>query len=765
MKTSTLLKVVALALCFIGSAAEVKGKLSDTPVDYVNILMGTQSKFELSNGNTYPAIARPWGMNFWTPQTGKMGDGWVYRYDADKIRGFKQTHQPSPWINDYGQFSLMPVVGKTVFSEDERSSWFSHKAEVAKPYYYCAYLADHNVTTEITPTDRAAIFRFTFPKTDNASLIIDAFDKGSSVEVLTEKNAVIGYTTRNSGGVPDNFKNYFVIVFDKPFRAYFDVRDGVIVKRKAEKSQSNHSGAIVQFQTERGEQIIARVASSFISYEQAWQNLKEVEGKSFDAIKDEGRDAWNRVLSQIEIEDENIDNKRTFYSTLYRSTLFPRKLYELDANGNVIHYSPYNGKVLPGYMYTDTGFWDTFRALFPLLNLVYPSVNREIQEGLVNTYKESGFLPEWASPGHRDCMIGNNSASIVADAYLKGLRGYDIETLYEAVIHGTKNVHPKINSTGRKGHEYYNSLGYVPYDVKINENAARTLEYAYADWTIYRLAKALNRPQDEIDLYAKRSQNYRNLFSTEYKLMRGKNKNGVFQSPFSPTKWGDAFTEGNSWHYTWSVFHDPQGLIDLMGGNKMFVQMLDSVFKLPPVFDDSYYGQVIHEIREMQIMNMGQYAHGNQPIQHMIYLYNYAGEPWKAQYWAREVMDKLYKPTPDGYCGDEDNGQTSAWYVFSALGFYPVCPGSDEYVIGSPLFEKMTVHLENGKKLVISASGNKTNTRYVSKVELNGKNSTKNYFKHSDLMKGAKIEFSMSEKPNKNRGINKADFPYSFSNE
>jgi predicted alpha-1,2-mannosidase len=362
-------------------------------------------------------------------------------------------------------------------------------------------------------------------------------------------------------------------------------------------------------------------------------------------------------------------------------------------------------------------------------------------------------------------MIGNNSSSVVADAYLKGLRGYDIEALYQAMLHGTTNVHPKVSSTGRLGHEYYNTLGYVPYDVKINENAARTLEYAYADWTIYKLAKALNKPQEEIDLFAKRSQNYRNLYSAEHKLMRGKNEDGNFQSPFSPTKWGDAFTEGNSWHYTWSVFHDTQGLIDLMGGNKEFVTMLDSVFITPPIFDDSYYGHVIHEIREMQIMNMGQYAHGNQPIQHMVYLYNYAGEPWKSQFWAREVMDKLYTAAPDGYCGDEDNGQTSAWYVFSALGFYPVCPGSDQYVMGSPLFNKVTVTLENGNQFEINAPNNHPLRRYISTMKLNGKDYTKNYLTFQDLMKGAKIDLKMSESPNKQRGVETSDYPYSFSNE
>lgn len=758
------MKLKLIISAFLTCSLFINAQVKYDPVDYVSTLVGTQSEFALSNGNTYPATARPWGMNFWTPQTRKIGDGWQYAYTDNKINGFKQTHQPSPWMNDYGQFAIMPMVDKIEFDIEKRASWYSHKAEIAKPHYYSAYLADYDVTTEITPTERAAIFRFTFPQTNSAYVVVDAFDRGSYAEILPDKNAIIGYTTRNSGGVPENFKNYFVIVFDKPFEYKHVVVDGS-VNDDALKAEAKHAGAIIGFSTKRGEKVHARVASSFISYDQAWQNLKEVENKDFETVKAEGRKAWNEVLGKVEVEGGNLDQKRTFYSTLYRSTLFPRKFYEIDAKGNIVHYSPYNGQVLPGYMYTDTGFWDTFRSLFPLLNLMYPSVNKEIQEGLVNTYKESGFLPEWASPGHRGIMIGNNSASVVADAYLKGLRGYDIETLYKAMLHGTENVHPKVSSTGRLGHEYYNTLGYVPYDVKINENAARTLEYAYADWTIYKLAKELKRPQSEIDLFAKRSQNYRNLYSPEYKLMRGRNKDGSFQSPFSPTKWGDAFTEGNSWHYTWSVFHDPQGLIDLMGGNKEFVKMMDSVFIMPPIFDDSYYGGVIHEIREMQIMNMGQYAHGNQPIQHMVYLYNYAGEPWKAQYWAREVMDKLYTPNPDGYCGDEDNGQTSAWYVFSAMGFYPVCPGSDEYVIGSPLFNKMTVHLENGKTFEINSPNNDPKKRYIKDIKVNGKTYSKNYFTHGDLMNGAKIDITMSETPNKTRGISKADYPYSFSNE
>ena len=757
------MKKLSLLILLAGFLGFAKAATVDY-ASYVNPLVGTESTFELSTGNTYPAIARPWGMNFWTPQTGKMGDGWTYQYTATKIRGFKQTHQPSPWINDYGQFAIMPMVNAPEFNEDKRASWFSHKGETAKPYYYKVYLADYDIVTELVPTERAAMFRFTFPENEHSYVVVDAYDKGSYVKIDKANNRIIGYTTRNSGGVPANFKNYFVVEFDKPFTYCATVADSVVTENKVEQ-RANHAGAIIGFATKKGEEVHARVASSFISHEQALLNLKELGSDNFDVLVQKGQDAWNEMLGRFEVEGGNLDQYRMFYSCLYRSLLFPRKFYEIDANGQVVHYSPYNGEVVPGYMYTDTGFWDTFRCLFPLLNLAYPSVNKEIQEGLINTYKESGFFPEWASPGHRGCMIGNNSASVLVDAYMKGVKVDDIETLYKGLIHGTENVHPEVSSTGRQGYEYYNKLGYVPYDVKINENAARTLEYAYDDWCIYQLAKDLKRPKKEINLFAKRAMNYKNLFDPESKLMRGKNADGTFQSPFSPLKWGDAFTEGNSWHYSWSVFHDPQGLIDLMGGDEMFVTMMDSVFSVPPIFDDSYYGFPIHEIREMTVMNMGNYAHGNQPIQHMIYLYNYAKQPWKAQYWLRQVMNRMYTPTPDAYCGDEDNGQTSAWYVFSALGFYPVCPGTDQYVLGAPLFKKATIHLENGKNVVINAPENSQSNIYIQDMKVNGQEYTKNYYTFPMFTNGATIDIRMGDTPNKSRGVQAEDLPYSFTNE
>lgn len=756
MKTNFIHKLFLVSAIFSGSAASA----IDNPVDYVNTLVGSQSKFELSTGNTYPAIAMPWGMNFWTPQTGGMGDGWTYTYNADKIRGFKQTHQPSPWMNDYGQFSIMPVCGDLVFDQDKRASWFSHKAEVAKPYYYKVYLADHNLTTEITPTERAAMFRFTFPEEKNSYVIVDAFDRGSYVKIVPEENKIVGYSTKNSGGVPQNFKNYFVIVFDKPFTFTAVALDNNI-KTDLTEINGNHAGGIIGFSTRKGETVHAKVASSFISPEQAELNLKELGDHSFDTLVAQGKSVWNKALSRIEVTDNNIDNLRTFYSCFYRSILFPRAFYEIDANGKVMHYSPYNGQVLPGYMFADTGFWDTFRSLFPFLNLVYPSINEKMQEGLVNAYKESGFLPEWSSPGHRDCMVGNNSASVVADAYIKGLRGYDIEVLWDALKHGA-NDYLRGSASGRLGFEHYNRLGYVPNNVGIGQNVARTLEYAYNDWTIYTLGKKLGKPEEEIAIYGQRAMNYRNVYDPEHKLMVGRDDKGTFNPRFEATDWSGDFCEGNSWHWSFCVFHDPQGLIDLMGGRKEFNHMMDSVFVMPSHLGIKSRG-IIHEMREMQVMNMGQYAHGNQPIQHMIYLYNYSGEPWKAQYHVRNIMQKLYSATPDGYCGDEDNGQTSAWYVFSALGFYPVCPGSDQYVLGSPLFDQVCLHLENGKDITIQAIDNAPSNCYVKELRADGKKVENTYLTHDQLMKGVDLQFKMSDTPNTKRGVKQKYAPYSFS--
>ena len=792
--------VSPVAACTTGTTG-----VSPVDVDFVDLvrpLMGTDNTKELSCGNLYPAICRPWGMNVWTPQTGKMGNGWIYLYADRRIRGLRQTHQPSPWIGDYGQFAVMPITGKTVFKEDERASWFSHKTEHATPATYSVYLAEHDVTVELAPTERAAIFRVTYPETDTAQFVVDAFDEGSAIQVDAARRRISGWSSkRNVRGnerddPPRVLRTWFVLEFDHPFAAAPVWADGKFREGQTA-CEAKHAGVVVRFApTKRGEQVHVRVASSFISAEQAERNLLELGEGGFDAVAARGRAAWNEVLGRIRVEGGTPDQQRTFYTCLYRALLFPRRFFEIGADGAPVHRSPTTGEVRPGVYFCDTGFWDTFRSLFPLLNFLYPEMNAQMMKGLEACYDECGWLPEWSSPGPRHCMIGNNSASVVADAWLTGAaKGCDIQKLYRALLHGANAVHPKNVHVGRLGFEAYNEKGWVPRDVGIRESAARTLEYAYDDWCIWRLGVALGRPKEETDLYLARSRNWRNVFSPEHRLACGRAADGTFNPTFSKFTWGGDFTEGNSLHYTWSVFHDIAGLMEAMGGRDAFNAQLDDVFGLPPVFDGAYYNGMTHEIREMQVVNFGQYAHGNQPVQHAIYLYAWGGQPWKTQYWVKEARDRLYHPTPDGYCGDEDNGQTSAWYVWSSLGFYPVCPGSGEYVLGAPAFPKITITLPGGHPLVITAVAtscdppvgcigginaggaqlaapagargagkisSSADNRYVDKLTFNGAAYDKNYLKLNDLRAGGTLAFEMSPTPNTSRGTSPSAVPSSW---
>ena len=729
-------------------------------VDYVNPLMGTESTFAFSHGNTYPAVAVPWGMNFWSPQTGENGSGWMYTYTDSLMRGFRQTHQPSPWINDYGTFSIMPLAGELKVSHKERLVPFSHQQEKSTPYNY-SVIFDNGVQTSLSATSRGAVFEVTFPDKEDQYVVEDAYNGGGSMVIEPGNKLLKGVSRYNNGGVPDNFANYFMVEFSHPVTGY-GVYNGDTLLHEQTHVAADYSCAYLKFDVPAGEKLTIRTASSFISPEQAAINFnREVADADVKLIGGKAREQWNNYLGRVEAEGGTDDQLRTFYSCLYRTLLFPREFYEFDSQGNPVYYSPYDGNVYDGYMYTDNGFWDTFRAVHPMFTLLYPEVSERVTQSIINAYNESGFMPEWASPGHRGCMIGNNSISLLVDAWMKGIRTVDAEKALEAMIHQTQSRHPEIASVGRDGFEYYNKIGYVPYP-EVPEATAKTLEYAYADWCIARFAETLGK-QDIAGQYYRRAQNYRNLYYPEHGFMWTKDAKGNWRDKFDATEWGGPFTEGSSWHWTWSVFHDPEGLSDLMGGHEPMVARLDSMFVAPNTYNYGTYGFVIHEIAEMVALDMGQYAHGNQPVQHAIYLYDYVGQPWKTQYHIRNVMDKLYNPGSKGYCGDEDNGQTSAWYVFSAMGFYPVCPGMPEYAIGSPLFKKVTLHLSEGKTFTVSAANNAADRPYIQKAMLNGEELSRNYLTHDELLKGGELTLSMDSVPNTQRGTQPADFPYSYS--
>ena len=749
------LALLLIAICFPLHAAKKDF------VNYVNTLQGTNSRFELTRGNTYPTLAMPWGMNFWTPQTGENRDGWIYQHFKDSIRGFRQTHQCSSWTNDYAAFSLMPVSGKLVVNQYDRALRFDHKNEVARPHYYKVTF-DNKITTEMSPTERGVYFRFGFPGGKDAYIVLDANNGGSMVRIYPEEQKIVGYCRNANHSVPKGFTNYFVIKFNKPFVSHGVWRNasGKITTNSKE-AFGDYVGSYIQFMP--GETVEAKVISSFISIEQAELSFsKELAGlRTLEEAKSKAQDAWNEQLGKVEVEGGSDEEVATFYSCFFRSMLFPRKFYEYDANNNPIYYSPYDGQLHEGFMYTDNGFWDTFRAQFPLNILLHPEMHGRYVKSLVDAYDESGWLPSWSFPGHSCGMVGNHAASLLADAWVKGIRTFDPEKALAAMYHEATNKGTYGPSNGRDGWREYFTLGYVPYP-ESGESVAKTLEFCYDDFCAMQVAKFSGNSYYET-IFGRQIFNYKNVYDTETKFMRGRQKDGKWVPDFDPTEWGGPYTEGSAWHYHWSVFHDVQGLINLMGGDKPFVAKLDSVFSVPNTFKVGTYRRVIHEMTEMEMINMGQYAHGNQPIQHMIYLYSYAGTPWKTQYWAREVMNRLYSSGPDGYPGDEDQGQTSSWYVISALGLYSVCPGTDQYVISSPVFPKMTVHLENGKTLTFEAPGNSLENRYIQSASLNGKSFTRTWLTYKELMDGGVIRYKMGSKPNKSWGKSPKDRPYSVS--
>ncbi|MDB5002744.1 MAG: alpha-mannosidase [Mucilaginibacter sp.] len=728
-------------------------------VNYVNTLQGTNSQFKLTRGNTYPTTALPFAMHTWTPQTGKNGDGWKYQYFLDHIRGFQQAHQCSSWTNDYAVFSLMPM-SELVVDENKREAKFSHANEIGKPNYYKVQF-DNKITTEISPTERGAHLRFTYPSGKKSFLVLDGYTKLSGVKIYPKENRITGYVN-NGRGFRNGWKSYFAMQFDQPIKAYgtWENKKNTI-NADSTSAEGLGKGAYIQFKD--GAKVQVKTASSYISLEQAELTLKNELGpdKTLEQTKANAAAVWNKSLGKIVVEGGTQADRETFYSCFFRASLFSRKFYEIGTDGKPYYFSPYDGTVHPGYMYTDTGFWDTFRAQFPLNSLIQPEMHGRYMQALIDAYKQCGWLPSWSFPSEAGSMVGNHAISLLADAWAKGIHTFDPNEALSAYMHEASTKGPWGPANGREGWKEYYELGYVPYPT-YRESTAKTLEYAYDDWCGYQLAKMTGN-KTYMDIFARQMYNYKNVYNPATHFMQGKGPDGEWTKNFDPIEWGGPFTEGNSWHYTWSVFQDTQGLINLMGGSNNFNAKLDSVFSEPNKVKVGTYRGMIHEMTEMVAANMGQYAHGNQPIQHMIYLYDYAGEPWKSQFHARDAMYKLYNATENGYPGDEDQGQTSSWYVLSALGIYSVTPGTGEYALGSPMFKKITLNLENGKKFIIDAPANDKDHVYIQSATLNGSTYTKNFITHADLTNGGVLKLEMSDKPNEQRGTGAADKPFSLT--
>jgi predicted alpha-1,2-mannosidase len=729
-------------------------------VTYANTLQGTNSEFALSHGNTYPTTSLPFGMHAWSAQTGKNGDGWKYQYKANTIRGFQQVHQCSPWVGDYGVISLMPVAGELKVNEDQRAAAFSHANEIARPDYYKVTF-DNKVTTEISPTERGAHLRFSFPGKTPAYIVLDGYNAVSGVKIFPAERKITGYVT-NGRFIPKNFRNYFVIVFDQPFEA-FGTWENVNNKISSDtlSAEGKGTGAYIRFRN--GAKVQARVASSYISTEQAEETWQQELSHftSLEQTKAAANRSWNTLFNRVRVEGGSEQDKATFYSCLFRANLFSHQFFEYNAKKEPYYFSPYDGKVHDGYMYTDNGFWDTFRAQFPLNTIVHPTMQGRYMQALLAAQEQCGWFPAWSFPGETGGMLGNHAISLLTDAWVKGIRTFDPKKALDAYFHEAMNKGPWGGANGRAGWKEYYELGYVSFP-ESHGSTSQTLEYAYDDFCGYQLAKSTGNDFYQY-IFGRTLYNYKNQYDSASGFMRGRKLDGSWVEDFDPYKWGGPYTEGNAWHWQWSVFHDVQGLIDLMGGEAAFIAKLDSVFSVPNKVNVGYYGQMIHEMQEMVDGNMGQYAHGNQPVQHMIYLYNYAGQPWKTQEHVRKVMTRLYNAGPDGYPGDEDQGQMSSWYVMSALGLYSVCPGTDQYAIGSPLFPKVTITQENGKQFVVEAHNNSPENVYIQSATLNGKPYPHNWLRHADIVNGGVLVLEMGNRPATNRGLETADKPFSVS--
>lgn len=734
-------------------------------VQYVNTLQGTHSNFGLSHGNTFPATAMPYGQHMWTPQTGPNGEGFKYLYESDKIRGFGQSHQPSPWVSDYAVYTFFPETGTLEVDPDKRGASFCHCNEVGQPHYYSVTF-DNGIQTEMAPTERGVHLRFSYPKKDDAYLVIDGYTDQSEIHVNPEKRQVTGWVNNHRFvNHSENFRCYFVVQFDQPILDY-GIWEGEQKQMfpQEKDGKGKRYGCYLKFRP--GSKVQARAASSYISEEQAWQNWQSELGadRKLEQTRARGFKTWNALLNRIKVEGGTEEQMRTFYSCLFRANLFSRKFYEIRSDGTPYYYSPYDGKIYDGYMLTDNGFWDTFRSQFPLTNILHPTQQGHYMQALLDAQKQFGWLPAWSCPGETGGMCGNHSISLLADAWAKGIHSFDPDSALAAYAHEAMNKGPLGGANGRAGWKEYWQLGYVTFP-ESHGSVTQTLEYAYDDWCAWKLARSCGNTFYE-KIFERVLRNYLNLWDPETKFFRGRGKDGRWSmEPFDPLVWGGPYTEGNAWHYIWSVFHDVQGLIDLFGSDEAFVEKMDSVFSQPSTIKPGWYGGKIHEMTEMEIAGMGQYAHGNQPIQHMPYLYSYAGQPWKTQYWVRQIMERLYNSTPDGFPGDEDQGGMSSWYVLSALGLYAVTPGTDQYVLGSPIFRKATITMEDGKQFVIEAKDNSKQNVYVAERSLNGQSITRNYITYKELVSGGTLSLQMSDKPNKQLGTAKKDAPYSLTSD
>jgi len=712
------------------NAADIRVSLApatiQTPVEMVNILQGTESTPVFSRGNTLPIAALPFGMGHWTLES-RADHPWLFQPRDRRIQGFRCTHQLSPWLSDYGYAVFLPFSGEADPAPAARASSYRPEDARLSPHSLELYLLRYRIKAELVPTERCAVITASYEDQGEPGFMFDIPGTNGIIQPDAAGQTIAFQSLANSGGVPDNFATFYVLRFDKKWTS-FELKE-----------LKGHRVGIVRFAATVKE-IVVRIATSFISFNQATQNLElEIGRRSVAELRESAAKIWDQHLTRVEIEGGSEDQKQIFYSCLYRTLLFPRIWHEPDDKGQPHHFSPYSGKLTPGVMYADHGYWDVYRAWYPLMSILFPERLGEILQAWVNVYKEGGWLPQVPCPGYRACMTGSLIDSVFGDAAAKGIRGFDLQSAYEGLKKHATTPGDPAKGYGRVGLKEYLKFNYVPAN-HVEQSVVETADAAYGDFCIAQVAKALDK-QEDYAFFMKRSENWRNLFDSETGFLRGKNEDGSWLEPFDEIRWGSPYVEGSAWQHRWDVPHNLPGLFEAMGGNDKAVVALDKMLALPPAFHVGAYGEEIHEMSEMAAVKFGQYAHSNQPVHHVLYIFAAAGRPDKTQYWVRRVMQELY--TKDTFAGDEDTGSMAAWFVLSSLGFYPSCPGRADYTLGSPLFDKAKIHLEGGQTLLIEARQNSQTNVLVREVKYKGETVTKARIDHAKLVSGGALIFDM----------------------
>ena len=736
------------------------------PSDYVNILRGTNSNGDFSRGNNFPAVAVPHGFNFWTPTT-DAGSDWIYQYqerngddNLPRIEAFALSHEPSPWMGDRQTFQVMPSAEAPTANRAARALEFRHERETAHAHYYKVQF-ENGIVTEITPTDHAAMFRFTFVG-DASNLIFDNKTDEGGITLDPEARTITGYSDTRSYLSTGATRLFFYAVFDRP----------VAGSGRLTGERRDHVSAWFGFDTKASNVLTMKIATSLISVDQARHNLEQeiAPNDAFEDVEARAQALWDKKLGIITVEGASHDERVTLYSNLYRLFLYPNSGFENAGTTQDPHHqyaSPFStaagentptrtgARVVDGRVSVNNGFWDTYRAVWPAYVLLTPNEAGEMIDGFVQQYRDGGWIARWSSPGYADLMTGTSADVAFADAWLKGVHNFDVRSFYQAALKDAAVVSTE-RGVGRRGLNRSIFTGYT--DTSVREGLSWALAGYLNDFGIANLGAALaakNGPadpyknyRDDARYYLNRALGYVNVFDPEVGFFVGRKPDGAWRTSakdFDPLSWGGDYTETDAWDMAFDAPQDGQGLANLYGGRAALAAKLDAVFTTPAEFHPGAYGGVIHEMLEAQAVKMGQYGHSNEPAFHILYMYDYAGQPWKTQDKVRDVLSRIYTGSEigQGYLGDEDNGAMAAWWVFSAAGFYPLQVGRPEYVIGAPYFEHMTIRLENGKAIVINAPGVSDVNRYVQSLKLNGQPYTKTVIAHADLAQGAVLDFVM----------------------